>query len=115
MMIAMQLQKTLAPHVAGGVFFHVLPQESTALPAVVLQFVAISPHTALCDADLDDYRVQIDVYHHEPQPLFLLRKTIENAIADAFPFSYRINSHFTFEPDTQLHRLNMEFIIPSDE
>lgn len=57
-------------------FFQVLPEGKGHYPAIVIQFASITPNSALEDTDLDNYRVQLDVYAPQPQPLMVLRKKL---------------------------------------
>ncbi len=111
-----QLKETLSPLVDGRVFFQVLPEEGKGhYPAIVIQFASITPNSALEDADLDNYRVQLDVYAPQPQPLMVLRKKIEAQIVATIPFAQRVNAVFGYEADVKLHRLVLELMISSDK
>ncbi|KGP42013.1 DUF3168 domain-containing protein [Morganella morganii] len=114
-MIIHRLTEALSPLAGGRVFFQVLPEGKLKYPAMVIQFAGITPNSALEDADLDNYRVQVDVYSGDPAELMTLRKLAETAVTESIPFSHRISSEFGFEPDTKLHRLILEFNISSDE
>lgn len=110
-----QLKETLSPLVDGRVFFQVLPEGKGRYPAIVIQFASITPNSALVDMDLDNYRVQLDVYAPQPQLLMVLRKKIEAQIVDAIPFAQRVNAVFGYEADVKLHRLVLELMISSDK
>ena len=110
-----QLKETLSPLVDGRVFFQVLPESKLVYPTIVIQFSSITPNNALAEMDLDDYRVQLDVYDPNPQNLTTMRKKINSVMVESIPFSQRINTFFGYEPDVKLHRLILEFIISSDK
>ncbi|HGY4615390.1 TPA: DUF3168 domain-containing protein [Proteus mirabilis] len=110
-----QLKETLSLLVDGRVFFQVLPEGKGQYPAIVIQFASITPNSALEDTDLDNYRVQLDVYAPHPQPLMVLRKKIEAQIVATIPFAQRVNAVFGYEADVKLHRLVLELMISSDK
>lgn len=110
-----QLKEALSPLVDGRAFFQVLPESKLVYPALVIQFSSITPNNALTEMDLDDYRVQLDVYDPDPKNLTVMRKKINSVMTESIPFSQRINTFFEYEPDVKLHRLILEFIISSDK
>lgn len=110
-----QLKEALSPLVDGRVFFQVLPEGKLVYPAIVIQFSSITPNNALAEMDLDDYRVQLDVYDSNPKNLTTMRKKINSIMVENIPFSQRINTFFEYESDVKLHRLILEFTISSDK
>ncbi|WKT00954.1 DUF3168 domain-containing protein [Gallibacterium salpingitidis] len=104
MTIQETLCKALEPLVDGNVFFERIPDTNKAYPAIVYQFIQITPNSALEDGDLDDFDVQIDVYSPQPNDVFRLRKPIFKAIEQAFDYAERISDLSDYESDTKLYR-----------
>lgn len=103
-MIAETLFNALSPLVEGRCFYEVIAETNRKYPVIVYQFPEITPNLALEEGDLDDFRVQIDIYSPNPDDIFTLRKAIFTACQAAFPFAERENDFSDLDPETKLHR-----------
>lgn len=112
------LMACLAPLVDGRVHFAVLPLEAVnanVWPCITLPTEIITPDNTLCGAsDLEDYRMQIDLYARKYGDLVTLRKLVFAAIEAAFPHAERINDITDYDNDTKLHRRIIEYGIRAE-
>ena len=103
-MIQHKLFNALKPLVSGRCFYGYIPDTNKEYPVIVYQFPSVTPNSALEDADLDDFTVQIDAYSKNPDDIFALRKAIFTALETAFDYAERESDFSDYEPDTKLHR-----------
>ncbi|MFA9488947.1 MULTISPECIES: DUF3168 domain-containing protein [unclassified Mannheimia] len=103
-MIQNELYTALKSLVSGRCFYEVIPETNTEYPVIVYQFPNISPNSALIDSEMDDYTVQIDIYSHNPDDIFRLRKQVIEVVEDTFNFAERVADFSDYEAETKLHR-----------
>lgn len=124
MSLELDLQACLQPLVSGGVHFGVLAlggvptSESPSRAgwsAIVLPTEIVTPNNTICGAsDLDEYRVQIDLYVAAYRQAVDLRPLIFDAIESRFESATRINDLADFAADLKLHRRIIEYSIPAE-
>lgn len=115
MSLESDLIAALNPLVGNRVYPGLIPVGSTTWPAIALPTEIITPDSTICGAsDLENYRVQIDVYGPSYGALVTLRKQIFAAIDTAFPLSERINDMTDYDADLKLHRRIIEYSIPAE-
>ena len=64
-MIQKKLFSALNPLVSGRCFYGLIPETNSTYPVIVYQFPAISPNSALEDADLDDLLGNPDIIRNK--------------------------------------------------
>lgn len=118
MSLESELVAALNPLVGNRVHFGVLPVDTVTAnvwPCIALPTEIITPDNTICGAsDLENYRVQIDVYGPSYGALVTLRKQIFTAIEAAFSLSERINDMTDYDADLKLHRRIIEYSIPAE-
>lgn len=99
----------------GRVYFSILPMEAVTAnlwPCIVLPTEIITPDNTVCGAaDLEDYRVQIDLYSRSYGALVTLRSSVFTAIETKFDTALRINEMVDYDADLKLHRRIVEYQI----
>lgn len=132
------LRACLLSVVTGGVWFAVLPQDAaptTGVPyaegawqaqyagginradwsAIVIAADIVTPDNAICGAvDLEDHRVQIDLYTAQLSQSLTLRPLVFAAVEGKFPHAVRLSDMADYDADLKLHRRIIEFSIPSE-
>lgn len=112
-MIERNIFQALAPLVGNRIYPEVLPQELTVYPAIRYTFPTNIPLGTICGgSDLDDYRVQIDIYAKEYDPLIVLRVQVIDAM-DLIEHAERISDTTDYEPEAKLYRRTIEYSIKS--
>lgn len=112
-MIEQAIFQALGPLVNNRIFPEVLPQDLAVFPAIRYTFPTNLPISTICGgSDLDDYRVQIDIYAREYDPLIVLRVQVIDAM-DAIPHAERISDTTDYESDPKLYRRTIEYGIKS--
>lgn len=114
-MIQQKIFSALAPLVDGRCFYEVIPETNTKYPVIVYQFPVISPNSALCNGDLDDFHVQIDIYSPKAADVFALRKPVFEALENAFEYAERETDFTDYEHGTNLHRRVINYQIAYED
>ncbi|AEC22286.1 hypothetical protein PT7_P050 (plasmid) [Pusillimonas sp. T7-7] len=114
MSLESDLIAALNPLVGNRVHLAILPLNVT-MPAIRLSVIAVTPDNTVCGAsDLDDYRVQIDVFGPNYGALVALRRLVFDAVDAAFPLAIRLNDMTDYDADLKLHRRIIEVQIPAE-
>lgn len=109
------LRACLLPLVAGGVHFGTIPVDNKMWPAICLPTEIITPDNTICgSSDLENYRVQIDVYAPSYGVVVTLRKQVFDAVELMFPHAERINDLADYDADLKLHRRIIEYGIKAE-
>ena len=99
----------------GRVYFSILPLEAVTAnlwPCIVLPTEIITPDNTVCGAaDLEDYRVQIDLYSRSYGALVTLRTSVFTAIEAKFDTALRINEMVDYDAGLKLHRRIIEYML----
>jgi|GEM_PF-423328 len=119
-----ELRACLLPVVTGGVHFAVLPlgaipveasPDRAGWSAIVLPVDIATPDNTICGAsDLEDHRVQIDLYCPSYGTILTLRKQVFDAVEAQFPLATRLNDMADYDADLKLHRRIVEYSIPAE-
>lgn len=114
MSLESDLIAALNPLVGNRVHLAILPLNVT-MPAIRLSVIAVAPDNTTCGAsDLDDYRVQIDVFGPNYGALVTLRGLVFDAIDATFPYATRLNDMTDYDADLKLHRRVIEYSFPAE-
>lgn len=118
------LRACLLPVVTGGVHFAVLPLDAPPVldspdragwSAIVIPADITTPDNTICGAsDLEDHRVQIDVYSPSYGAVLALRTQVFTAIENQFDMAVRLNDLADYDADLKLHRRIIEYSIPAE-
>lgn len=101
--------------IAGKAHAEVIPQSWKTFPAIRYTFPSITPVSTICgESDLDSFRIQLDIYGPEYDPLISIRKQIINAFRDNFQHAERINELTMYEDDVKMYRRMLEYSIYYD-
>lgn len=116
MSIEVALRNCLLP-LATGVYFDTIPLEvlqANVWPVIRLSEM-VTPDSTICgSSDLEDHRVQIDLFHTSTTSLITLRAAVFAAIEAAFPFAERINDMSDYDSDLKLRRRIIEYQIKAE-
>lgn len=112
------LRACLLSLVGNRVYFATLPLEAVTAnvwPCITLPTEIITPDNTVCGAsDLEDYRVQIDLYDRSYGALVTLRTQVFSAVETKFPYAERINDMTDYDNDLKLHRRIVEYQIKAE-
>lgn len=118
MSIETTLRNCLLPLAGSRVYFDIVPIETlnaAVWPVIRLSTVAVTPDNTVCGAsDLEDFRVQIDLFHTSTTSLITLRAAVFAAIEAAFPFAERINDMSDYDSDLKLRKRIIEYQIKAE-
>ena len=110
-MIQEQLQAVLAPLVAGRSFPNLAAQD-TALPYIVYQrVVSVTHNTLQGTTDLQNTRVQIDVYAKTYASAQQLAAAVRSAMSTASFTNLQISDQDFYEAEARLHRVSLDYSI----
>lgn len=105
--------KTLAP--AGGVWNSINtsePAELAAVPYVVfMRVVSTTNNTLSGPSDLQNTRVQIDVFDRTYSSAAALADQIASAMATTFPTCIQISTFDQYEPAVKAYRVSADFSV----
>src|SRR5690606_23830208 len=112
------LRSCLLPLVDSRVYFAILPLEAVTAdvwPCITLPTEIITPDNTTCgSSDLEDYRMQIDLYARSYGALVTLRKQVFAAIEAQFPHAERVNDMTDYDADLKLHRRIIEYQVKAE-
>lgn len=110
-----QIQTALDPTVAGGSFYAVNTlemNEATVFPYLTFLFVSSSTNNTLAGAtDLQNARVQVDVYATDPASLDSSGKAVLAAMAAAPFTNVQLTSQDGYEDQVRLYRRSLDFSV----
>lgn len=100
------------PGLTGGAWVDANTAEPPATPFVVFQEMPSSTNNTLDGpTDLQNTRVQVDIYDPVRATVESLKAPVAAAVAGAFPQSVQTESSDLYEPDTKLRRTSLIFSI----
>lgn len=106
------LQALLEPLAAGGAWYGVCTASPPVYPFIVWQRIASSPTVALSGAaDLQNTRVQIDLYGRQLSDLAALEAAVEAAFAASAIVNVPLSSQDLYEPDVRAFRTLKEYSV----
>jgi len=106
-----QLQAVLAPLVAGKSFPNLAAQD-TAPPYIVYQrVVSVTHNTLQGTTDLQNTRVQIDVYAKTYASAQQVAAAVRSAMSTASFTNLQISEQDFYEAEARLHRVSLDYSI----
>lgn len=118
MSIEVTLRNCLLALAGSRVYFDTIPIDviqAAVWPVIRLSTVAVTPdNTVSGSSDLDDFRVQIDLFDTSTTNILTLRTQIFAAIEAAFPFAERINDMSDYDSDLKLRRRIIDYGIRAE-
>lgn len=108
-----QLAGALNPLVAGGAWYQINTSEPCVYPFIVFTRIVSTTNVSLQGAsDLQNTRVQVDIFLRDPSTLETLEKAVDAAIAAAFPnTSIPISTQDLYEDAVKAYRSLREYSI----
>lgn len=104
------LLAALAP--AGGVWYGINTAQPPVYPYIVWQRIASSPTVALGGpTDLQNTRVQVDLYSRQLSEVAALESAVEAAFAASAITNVPLSSQDLYEPDVRAYRVLKEFSV----
>lgn len=106
------IQAALNPLAAGGSWYGVCTAQPPVLPYIVFRRIPSATNNNFSGpSDLQNTRVQVDLYAASVSGLVALGVAVEAAMAAAAFSNVRLSSQDLYEPDTKLHRTSIDFSV----
>lgn len=106
------LQALLAPLAAGGAWYGICTASPVPAEYIVWMRVASSPNVSLMGpSDLQNTRVQIDIYARTVARLAAIEQALEAAMAASSITNVPLASQDIYEPDTRLYRAIKDYSV----
>lgn len=110
-MIQEQLQAVLAPLVAGKSFPNLAAQDATPPYIVYQRVVSVTHNNLLGPSDLQNTRVQIDVYAKTYGQAQAMAEDVRTAMQVAGFSNIQLSEQDFFEVEVRLHRVSLDYSI----
>ncbi len=106
------VQAVLEPLASGGSWYEVNTTEPPAAPYIVFSRIPSPANVTLQGpSNLQNTRLQIDLYSRSVQELLSLGDSIEAAMAAAGFTNVPLTQRDMYEPDTKLYRTSYEYSV----
>lgn len=108
-----QVQAVLSPLAAGGSWYAANTQEPSVYPYIVfLRIVSTTNNTLAGPTDLQNTRIQIDVYSHLISEAAAIEAAVEAAMSAASVFgSVQLSQQDTYEAEVQAFRCSSDYSV----
>jgi hypothetical protein len=110
-MIFEQLQSVLAPLVNGASFPNLAAQDAAPPYIVYHRIVSVTNNNLLGSSDLQNTRVQIDIYGKTYAGVQLIAANVRLAMRAARFTNIQLSEQDFFETDARLHRISVDYSI----